>query len=79
MKFEGGFDSLGSVVGSPLLGASCLPLYVPMEGIRKLLTIDKEKRTATKVADITAFWDVLAQGVADAWGNADVSRRYASQ
>ena len=68
-----------SANGAPLLSISGLPFFVPLESIKRLLFVDKEKRTATKVADITAFWDVLAQGIADAWGNADVSRRYASQ
>ena len=61
-----------SVNGAPLMGISGLPFFVPIEGVKRLLVVDKEKRTASRVADITAFWDI-AQDVADLWKKVDVS------
>ena len=61
-----------SVNGAPLMGISGLPFFVPIEGVKRLLVVDKEKRTASRVADITAFWDI-AQEVADLWKKVDVS------
>ena len=68
----GGYDSMKSVNGAPLMGISGLPFFVPIEGVKRLLVVDKEKRTASRVADITAVWDI-AQEVADLWKKADVS------
>ena len=68
----GGYDSMKSVNGAPLMGISGLPFFVPIEGVKRLLVVDKEKRTASRVADITAFWDI-AQEVADLWKKVDVS------
>ena len=61
-----------SVNGAPLMGISGLPFFVPIEGVKRLLVVDKEKRTASRVADIMAVWDI-AQEVADLWKKADVS------
>ena len=68
----GGYDSMKSANGSPLLSISGLPFFVPLESIKRLLVVDKEKRTASRVSDITAFWDI-AQEVADLWKKVDVS------
>ena len=68
----GGYDSMKSSNGAPLLSISGLPFFVPLEGIKRLLVVDKEKRTASRVADITALWDI-AQEVADLWKKVDVS------
>lgn len=48
-------------------------LLIPLEGVKKLLKVDKEKKEVTRTEDTDAFWDILVPGVVDAWKIFDVS------
>lgn len=38
-------------------------LLIPLEGVKKLLKVDKEKKEVTRTEDTDAFWDLLVPGV----------------
>lgn len=48
-------------------------LLIPLEGVKKLLKVDKEKKEVTRTEDTDAFWDLLVPVVVDAWKIFDVS------
>lgn len=54
---------------------SCLSsaLLVPIDGLKKLLVLDKERRATSRTNNANAFWNSLVHGVADSWGRVDVS------
>ena len=48
----------------------------PMDGLRTCIKVDENKRTALRVTDDIAFWDVLVRDVADAWKRTDIGLAY---
>lgn len=72
-NLPGGYDSIRSPTSSPLFVVDGGSLLIPLEGVKKLLKIDKEKKEATRTDNIDAFWDLLVPGVVDAWKTFDVS------
>lgn len=58
---------------SPLVAYDGTPLLFSLSGVKKLLKMDGEKCSVSKVVDMDAFWDLLVGEVADVWSGVDVS------
>ncbi|KAH8116763.1 hypothetical protein DFH11DRAFT_1823648 [Phellopilus nigrolimitatus] len=72
-KLPGGYDSFISPTSSPLCAVDSLPLFFPMDAIRKLVKPEATKRTALREVDHDQFWNGLVNDMAAVWKAIDVS------
>lgn len=72
-KFLGGYDVYGKEKCAPLCSTNGVPLFLSMNSVRSMLTLDETHQSAGRTLDMDAFWNGLVKETADGWKATDVS------